>query len=111
MDGSFYSDTGITAPAMAIYENTSQDCSTKSFVVAAAESSEQDLTISTTFSPFTQRRIWIRTASLTAGDYDLAVRLVTPTDCDDTTTSEPVNVWGFPTSNVFGDEIGEVWGY
>jgi len=110
IDGSAYTSEGVFAPALAIYSNTSQDCGTKSFVVGAAESSQQDLTISTTFPPYTQQRIWIRVASVTAGDFDLTVRTVFPTGCEDV-GAEATNTWGYPTGNVFGDETGEVWGY
>lgn len=58
VDGSAYSDNGVFKPAIAIYEDlTKGDCGDRTFVIGAAESSEQFLSVSTSFSAFTKRRI------------------------------------------------------
>lgn len=57
LDGSFYAGDGISAPALAVYSSSTPSCATKSFVTAAAESSNQTLNISTVFPAYTGQRI------------------------------------------------------
>lgn len=112
IDGGGYNDKGVSEPAIAIYEDTNRgDCKDRTFIIGGAESNGQYLSVSTTFSAFTKRRIWIRVASLVAGDFELITEIIYPADCNEAAQSTPVDVWGFPTSNVFGDELSEVWGY
>lgn len=112
VDGSGYNDSGVTAPAIAIYEDlTKGDCADRTFVAAGAESSEQFISVSTTFSAFTKRRIWIRVASIGAGDFNLITEIIYPADCNEVPTTTPGDTWGYETDNVWGDEAGDAWGY